>query len=154
MAAAVALASPLGARFERSVLRGIYPGRANEVDRCLNSKGVRRHRRHYYDTATMRTTCAATVPPQPTPCHSTTHHTLLAEHAPHHTQVTPLTCSPSPAPPHLHPLTCTLSPAPPHLRPLTWGRYVTQLTGGAATNDLLFSFNNPSVAEVGLDAML
>ena len=36
MAAAVAVASPLGARFERSVLRGIYPGRANEVDRCLN----------------------------------------------------------------------------------------------------------------------
>ena len=48
MAAAVALASPRGARFERSVLRGIYPGRANEVDRCLNSKGVRRHSRHYY----------------------------------------------------------------------------------------------------------
>ena len=105
MAAAVALASPLGARFERSVLRGIYPGRANEVDRCLNSKGVRRHRRHYYDTATMRTTCAATVPPQPTPCHSTTHHTLVAEHAPHHTQVTPLT-----APSHLHPRTCAPSP--------------------------------------------
>ena len=101
MAAAVAVASPLGARFERSVLRGIYPGRANEVDRCLNSKGVRRHSRHYYDTATMRTTCAATVPPQPTPCHSTTHHTLVAEHAPHHTQVTPLTCTLSPAPSHL-----------------------------------------------------
>ena len=33
-------------------------------------------------------------------------------------------------------------------------RYVTQLTGGAATNDLLFTFNNPSVAEVTYDAML
>ena len=43
MAAAVVVASPVGARFERSVLRGIYPGRANEVDRCLNSKGIRRH---------------------------------------------------------------------------------------------------------------
>jgi hypothetical protein len=36
-----------------------------------------------------------------------------------------------------------------HLR-----RYVTQLTGGAATNDLLFTFHNPSVAEVIHDAML
>ena len=89
--------------------------------------------------------------PAPLPCHRsrllairTTRHTLVAEHDPHHTQVTP----------HPQPLTCTPSPAPPHPRPLTWGRYVTQLTGGAATNDLLFTFNNPSVAEVGLDAML
>ena len=47
MAAAVVVASPVGAHFERSVLRGIYPGRANEVDRCLNSKGVRRHGTDY-----------------------------------------------------------------------------------------------------------
>jgi hypothetical protein len=48
MAAAVVVASPVGSRFERSVLRGIYPGRANEVDRCLNSKGVRRRGTGYY----------------------------------------------------------------------------------------------------------
>ena len=48
MAAAVVVASPVGAHFERSVLRGIYPGRANEVDRCLNAKGVRRHGTGYY----------------------------------------------------------------------------------------------------------
>ena len=75
MAAAVVVASPVGARFERSVLRGIYPGRANEVDRCLNSKGIRRHGT---DCFTYYSHVYAGTVTQPTACRT--------YYSPHHTR--------------------------------------------------------------------
>ena len=41
--AATVVTGAASARFEPSVLRGIYPGRAAEVDRTLNSRSLRRY---------------------------------------------------------------------------------------------------------------